>query len=884
MIKFERHPDIAFNAAEFNKGGFKTIYTHDYSALFKGIATGALNEREVLRSLFANDLWFLVCHGLEVKKANHPFVVNMARMLETGPKTMTLDVWARMHFKAERLDEPTPTPRGWKNHGDLRIGDDIFSIDGLPCKVIGLGNIVTDGLSYELEFCDGTRIESSADHEWVVERRTRKRIPMAYKTAGPKRLYREKVIMTTRDIVEYGFDVDNRLSIPVAGPLVLPEKDLSIPPYILGAWLGDGTSLTGDISCGDDEVFHIIEKNGMQVGRNKTPLRTSALRRIIGLRKLLTDIGVKGLKHIPLIYLRSSKEQRLELLRGLMDTDGTCDDRGTATFANTNERLIEGVVELLNTLGMKPHKRKVESTFNGVPYTFWQVSFQAYKGFSPFHIQRKSVKCKDGIRKNVRRYIVSAKQVPFSPMRCIMTDREDGIYLTGKSMVPTHNSLLITQGETIQYHLKNPEDCSAIFAYVRSAAKTFLRSIKLFYETSDLLKWCFPEVLWKNPSSESPKWSEDEGLIFKRKNSARKESTIEAWGLIEGMPTGRHFERRIYDDIETDDIRDSPDMLQKCFEKFEMSANLGTDNGIERVIGTFYSHYGPMVKIRNKKDINGNFMYCTRVQPATEDGTINGRPVLLSQAHLDRLKAGQFFNSQQLCDPTPTSEIKLNFSMLKPIEPEFIPRHIFKIMVLDQAGGDETNKQSKDLWSYGVFGVEPCSNDEIGQNKVYVLDIEADKMSHSEGIDGVVRMYLRNGIIQKMGVEKTGLSTTEIHISNALKAYGRRISIDSGNLVLLKPGGRSKIFRIESALQWPLNNGKLFYSTAIPRRYVEAIQEEMNKFPFHHVDILDMWAYIYDMMRELNFYDEWGEWENEDLVYGTRPKYVQDTRDQYTGY
>ena len=81
-----------------------------------------------------------------------------------------------------------------------------------------------------------------------------------------------------------------------------------------------------------------------------------------------------------------------------------------------------------------------------------------------------------------------------------------------------------------------------------------------------------------------------------------------------------------------------------------------------------------------------------------------------------------------------------------------------------------------------------------------------------------------------------------------------------------------------------MNNGKLFYSTAIPRRYVEAIQEEMNKFPFHHVDILDMWAYIYDMIRELNFYDEWGEWENEDLVYGTRPKHVQDTRDQYTGY
>ena len=106
-------------------------------------------------------------------------------------------------------------------------------------------------------------------------------------------------------------------------------------------------------------------------------------------------------------------------------------------------------------------------------------------------------------------------------------------------------SLLITQGETLQYHFRNPEHCTGIFAYVRPAAKAFLRSLKILCEESELLKWCFPEVLWQRPGVEAPKWSEDDGLIFKRANNARKESTIEAWGLIEGMPTGRHFERRI---------------------------------------------------------------------------------------------------------------------------------------------------------------------------------------------------------------------------------------------------------------------------------------------------------------------------------------------------
>jgi hypothetical protein len=512
MIKFIRHPDIALNAGEYYTGKYRMWYSNDYDAIFKAVAEGRLEERDVLRSLFANDLWFLVRYGMQIEKAQHPFVVEICRMVETGPATMTLDVWAREHFK----------------------------------------------------------------------------------------------------------------------------------------------------------------------------------------------------------------------------------------------------------------------------------------------------------------------------------------------------SAVITQAETLQYHIKNPEYCTGIFAYSRPAAKAFLRSIKILCEQSDLLQWCFPEVLWKRPEVEAPKWSEDDGLIFKRSSNARKESTIEAWGLIEGMPTGRHFERRVYDDVETDDIRDSPDMLSKCFSKFEMSDNLGVDGGVERVIGTYYSHFGPMVKIRDKKDLNGNLMYQTRLRPATDDGSRDGKPVLFSQERLDKLKMSVFFNSQQLCDPTPSSEVKLSGNYLKAIEPQFIPRNIHKFMILDQAGGDETDKQNKDLWSYGVMGIEPVMDD-IGQSNVYLLDIEADKMSHSEGIDGVVRMYLRNGIIQQMGVEKVGLSTTEIHITNALRIKGRRLALDAGNLVLLKPAGRSKERRVEMALQWPLNNGKIYYSTAIPRKYIDAIMEEMQKFPFYHVDILDMLAYSYDMFKEFKF-------------------------------
>ena len=419
-------------------------------------------------------------------------------------------------------------------------------------------------------------------------------------------------------------------------------------------------------------------------------------------------------------------------------------------------------------------------------------------------------------------------------------------------------SLVITQGETLQYHLKNPDKCTGIFAYARPPAKAFLRSLKILLEQSDLLKWCFPDVLWSRPEVEAPKWSEDDGLLFKRPSTARKESTIEAWGLIEGMPTGRHFERRVYDDIETDDIRESPDMLRKCYEKFEMSDNLGVDGGVERVIGTFYSHFGPIVKLRDKKDHEGNPMYLTRVRPATDDGTRTGRPILLSQERLDKLKMSIHFNSQQLCDPTPVMDMRLDFGLLRPIDPKFLPKDRLKFILIDPAGDDSVQKGNKnDSWAMGCISVSPVMDD-LGTSAVYIEDVIVDAMPHSTAIDAACRLYTRNGRITALGVEKVGTDTTYVHIQNALKAQGRHLVIkrsetSRGNLVLLSPDGKKKESRIETSLSWPLSNGKIFYSTSLPAEIIEAIREEMNKFPFYHVDILDMISYVYKLLEFCRF-------------------------------
>ena len=100
MIKFERHPEIALSVAEFATGRYKTCYSRDYLTGFAKVKAGEWEEREFLRSLFANDLWFLLVYGMGVEKAHHPFVVQICRNKEGGTKTGTLDVWAREHFKS----------------------------------------------------------------------------------------------------------------------------------------------------------------------------------------------------------------------------------------------------------------------------------------------------------------------------------------------------------------------------------------------------------------------------------------------------------------------------------------------------------------------------------------------------------------------------------------------------------------------------------------------------------------------------------------------------------------------------------------------------------------------------------------------------------------
>lgn len=412
-------------------------------------------------------------------------------------------------------------------------------------------------------------------------------------------------------------------------------------------------------------------------------------------------------------------------------------------------------------------------------------------------------------------------------------------------------TFLLSQAETIQEIVKNPELCQVVFSYKKPKADDVVASIKRTLEKPIMVQ-CFPDILYESPDKESPSWSIQNGIMVKRTSVSRKEKTVESYGIIEGMPTGGHWDRLVYDDIETADLAKNPDQLQMLIEMFEYSRNLGAPGARKRVIGTFYSHCGLLVYIKEKKDIQGGLMYKSRIIPATDDGTINGKPIFLTQEELNELKSDRTFNQMQLCNPTPMAELKLDFNMLRPIEPKFLPKNRLKFLIVDPAGDESVQKGSgNDNWAIMCFGVKPAM-DELGNSDVYLEDIMLDKMGLSEAIDATVQMYMRNGRILVIGVEKVGNDTTYDHIRKALRAKGRHIEIGKGqrlgSMVLLAPAGRDKNRRIEAALSWPLNNGKLFYSTAIDMSKIDSIKTEMNKYPFFHVDALDAWSYLYDIL------------------------------------
>lgn len=350
--------------------------------------------------------------------------------------------------KAQPLDAKILTSTGWRRMGDLTVGDQVIGSTGRPVTVTA---IHPQGVRpvYRVTTGDGAAVEAADNHLWTVQTRHDRR-------RGACRT------LTTEELAATTGHVDRWVSIPrLSAPVQHPRRDLPLDPYALGLLLGDGCITSaiifgsrdpelvasfGEIMARDfpDHRLVRVQRNGGYVEgrlRSNTPGVKGKV------RKELENLGLWGLKShdkfVPDEYLRGSPEQRLELLRGLLDTDGYCDPRsGTPMFATASVRLRDDVVELAESLGGSCRVRTLNPGKGGYPTSrqdFWEVRIRLPEGVGvPFALGRKAQLYRAGDGLGLVRTVRSVDYVGDKEVRCITVAAPDHLYVTERHLL-THN-------------------------------------------------------------------------------------------------------------------------------------------------------------------------------------------------------------------------------------------------------------------------------------------------------------------------------------------------------------------------------------------------------------------------------------------------------------
>jgi len=408
--------------------------------------------------------------------------------------------------KALCLETLIPTPSGWRRMGDLQPGDQVFDETGTPCNVTFATDVMYDRNCYEVEFSDGIKVIADEEHLWET---------MPYRTGRPCRKdfkggkradwsnLSKKMVFTTKQIKEtLYFEQGKRKEkvanhrIPNSLPVHYAEKPLPIHPYILGCWLGDGNSRDARITVSDNDLEILDHLKKLTPVREYKSCRQSSCSdyglgdgcrkqssRNISITAKLRKLNLLNNKHIPSIYLESSVEQRTELLKGLMDTDGYASKAGQCEFTTTSKPLYEGFMELARSLGYKPSVKRNDSKFAGrLMGKKYRVQFWSFKKEPCFKLQRKVDRLKDCDRYSKRsnfRQIVSVTQIPSVPVKCIQVDSPSRLYLCSEGFIPTHNTELAA-GIALLMLLLDGEPGAEVYAaaYTRDQANICFKGAK----------------------------------------------------------------------------------------------------------------------------------------------------------------------------------------------------------------------------------------------------------------------------------------------------------------------------------------------------------------------------------------------------------------------
>lgn len=349
--------------------------------------------------------------------------------------------------KEQPLDTLIQTPVGPRQFGSLRVGDEVFGANG---QVTTVTAIYPQGVKpvYEVTFRDGTSTRCGLEHNWAVKN------------------YKKYVTRTLAEILEMGIlnsSGSAKFQIPLTLPVEYPDKALPIPAYVLGVIIGDGAlSLTTpavSVSDRDIEILHKLKacvpsvrftehRTGLNVAQYTMSDNTTHSTKKSGNRfksaidSLQLNVTSRD-KYIPSMYLQSGINDRMDLLRGLMDADGTTRN-GRTSFSTMSCRLAKNIQTLVQSLGgtaiiRKPMKRDGE------------ISVNIKTMFNPFlACKYKASRWKAPLKNPPSRYITKVELIGEVEQMCITVAAEDALYLTDQFIVTHNTSTLVLMAEAVR--------------------------------------------------------------------------------------------------------------------------------------------------------------------------------------------------------------------------------------------------------------------------------------------------------------------------------------------------------------------------------------------------------------------------------------------------
>lgn len=325
------------------------------------------------------------------------------------------------------VDTPVLTPTGWRSIGDLAEGDEVVGADGLPTAVVG---IYDRGVLpvYRVTFTDKSSVLCDADHLWQV-RSKKHRARGTHAVLAVSDLQNRKLLNA---------DGSGRYEIPMVQPVWHEKADLSIAPYLMGVVLANaGLTSKAVITTNDEAVIARVREESPHLEVREHAPASARRWYIPGLMALLRTWGLMGkksaTKFIPREYLHASVDQRLALLQGLMDCDGTVS--GSVRYSTTSPDLASGVLELAQSLGGNASISKLQR--EGVWHHSVAVHLPSH--LLPVSTPRKVEHHGRFRRREPVRKIRSIIPEGVAEVRCIRVAAEDELFVTANHLV-THNS------------------------------------------------------------------------------------------------------------------------------------------------------------------------------------------------------------------------------------------------------------------------------------------------------------------------------------------------------------------------------------------------------------------------------------------------------------